>query len=87
MRRVLAMECPPFFGTMPDCDCPWEHWHIGNAGCCLDVHFEEDRSVHVILQAGDLEHETTLHGVPDLGRARELAFAWAAPLIGEVVHV
>jgi hypothetical protein len=83
MKAVLDMECPVEFGTVPDCDCAYEHWHIG-VGHCLDIHFEPDGSIHVLLGGGDFENETVLHG-PSLDAVRDEAFAWAAPLIGEAV--
>lgn len=74
---------PCFPETIPDCDCPFEHWHIGTNNACLDVHFEEDGSVHCILDVGDWDAETTMTGKADMDAARTAAFAWAAPLIGE----
>lgn len=85
MKRELAMECPVEFGTVPDCDCPYEHWHIGHAGCCLDIHLEEDGSVHVILETGDWDRETSFLGLSSLDEARERAFVWAGQQIGEAV--
>lgn len=69
--------------TAPDCDCPFEHWHIGQINACLDVHFEDDGSVHCILDVGDWDTEVTFDGIADMQTARIAAFAWAAPLIGE----
>lgn len=82
MRATLAMSCPVEFGTMPDCDCPFEHWHIGRAGTCLDVHLEEDGTAHFFLDTGDSDAEIEMPAMT-LEQARTEAFRWAAPLIGE----
>lgn len=84
MRILLDMQCPKDFGTEPDCACPYEHWHIGVAGCCLDIHVEEEGYTHIILGTGDDEFEHTLPGVTCLETARPLAMAWAAEMICEV---
>lgn len=73
---VLDMRCAELFGYTPDCGCPHEHWHVGKAGCCLDVHFEADGSAHVILDAGDFDDETTFRGLTDIDAARAAAFQW-----------
>lgn len=79
----MDMQCPVEFDTLPDCTCPHEHWHIGHAGCCLDIHFEEDGSVHVTLDAYDWQDEIVLHGVSTLAEASAIALAWGAGKIGE----
>ncbi len=83
MHAELDMKCPADFGTLPDCDCPFQHWHIGGALTCLDVHFEEDASVHLRLYTGDYEAETILMGMSSLEQALPFAFRWAASLIGD----
>lgn len=82
MKRELSMDCPVEFGTIPDCDCPYEHWHVGISNTCLDIHFEDDGSVHVTLDASDWEAETIFHGATCLADIREYAFSWAAQQIG-----
>jgi len=86
MRRELDMQCPIDFGTTPDCDCPYEHWHVGQAGTCLDIHFEADGSVHVTLDSGEWDAETTIHGAASLDDVRDDAFVWAASKIMENPH-
>lgn len=75
MKAELDMQCPQEFGTMPECDCPFEHWHIN--GVCLDIHFEDDGSCHVLIDSGEADDEMTLEGMASLDEARPLAFAWA----------
>lgn len=65
--------CNVEFGTVPDCDCPHEHWHF--CGVCLDVHIEEDGSGHSILGNDDWQLE--VRGVANLDEMRAIAFAWA----------
>lgn len=83
MRTVLDLKCPVDYGTVPDCACPYEHWHIGIAGCCLDIHVEEEGYTHIILNTGDDEFEHTLPDVACLEAARPLAMAWASQIICE----
>lgn len=84
MQAVLDMQCAADFGLLPECACPYQHWHIGQSGCCLDIHFEADGSCHAILFTGDGdEDETLFHGLSSIEQARPLAMAWAAPIIGE----
>ena len=75
LRLVLANDCAAYFGTVPDCLCPYEHWHIN--GVCLDVHVEEDGSLHMHLDAGDWEQDARIEDVKDMDEARELAIEWA----------
>lgn len=78
MKAELAMSCPEEFGFLPDCDCPYEHWHLPEYGACLDVHFEPDNSVHVLILGDEtFEAQTTFQGIPDMIQARAKAFAWA----------
>lgn len=81
IRLVLDNSCAVAFGTVPDCPCPWEHWHLN--GCCLDVHFEEDKSLHLHLDAGDWEQEARIEDVKDMDEARELAIEWAMGFLHE----
>jgi hypothetical protein len=74
---VLAPWCNDEFDTVPDCDCPSEHWHFGRAGVCLEMHLEPDGSAHCAIYGGDWETETVLHGVTDIEALRPLAFQWA----------
>lgn len=67
-------QCNVEFGTVPDCDCPHEHWHVG--GICLDVHIEEDRTGHAILGNDDWQLEVS--GVENLDEMRAIAFAWTS---------
>lgn len=83
MDRRLDMDCPVENSTLPDCDCPYEHWHVGIGGCCLDIHVEENGDLHVTLNAGDWDADTTFRGVTTIEQARPLAFAWAGQQIGE----
>lgn len=77
LKPVLAMDCPIEFRTMPDCACPYEHWHLMSlAGSCLDVHLEEDGSAHFRFDGDGIEVELTVDGCTDLGEARQRAFAW-----------
>lgn len=80
------MACATGFGLLPDCDCPHEHWHVGQGRCCLDIHFESDGSCHVLLLGDEsFEDDTTFTGLGSIDEARPLALAWAAPKIGEVL--
>lgn len=81
-RATLDMQCPVEFGTMPDCKCPHEHWHIGPAGACVDIHVEDEGYTHVMLDMGDLGHEVHLHGVSTLEAAKPIAFLWASTVLG-----
>lgn len=83
VQTDLDMQCPVEFKTVPDCDCPFEHWHVGRAGCCLDVHVEEEGYTHAILSTGDDEFEKVFHGADTLDKGRPLAMSWAATMIGE----
>lgn len=76
-RATLAPECCIENGTMPDCSCPHEHWHIGAAaGSCLDMHLEEDGSVHITLAWGDDDRELEAKGAVGVHEARAIAFGW-----------
>lgn len=78
MKTHLAMECAEEFGIKPDCDCPHEHWHLVDFGACLDIHFEPDNSVRILLLGSEeFEAETTLTNIPTIAGARGPAFAWA----------
>lgn len=68
-----ADECNVEFGTVPDCDCPHEHWHVN--GDCLDVHVEEDGSGHAIIGNDDCQLE--VRGISGLDEMRAIAFTWA----------
>lgn len=81
MKTVPAVLCDP--AVAPDCDCPFEHWHVGEAPTCLDIHFEEDGSVHARIDAGDWEAEVFFKDVHAMEQARVLAFEWAASKLGE----
>lgn len=74
----VALICPTSMRTLPDCDCPFEHWHVGHGGVCLDVHLEEDGTTHAILDAGDWQEEVTGRGHSSIEEAREWALQWAS---------
>lgn len=82
-NAVFAPQCPKEFGTAPDCDCPWEHWHVGTSGMCLDVHIENDGSAHITLDWGDDGRELQIVGKLDLAQARHIAFAWVSLLCSQ----
>jgi hypothetical protein len=69
-------QCNVEFGTVPDCDCPHEHWHVN--GVCLDVHIEEDGTGHIILTLEDDPIELQISGVANIDEARAIGWAWAA---------
>jgi hypothetical protein len=73
-------QCNIEFGTVPDCNCPHEHWHVN--GVCLDVHIEEDRSGHIILTVEDDPIELSVGGLKDFAELRGIAFAWATCRLG-----
>ncbi len=76
-RPILTPECCAENGTVPDCACPHEHWHIGAAaGSCLDVHLEEDGSAHITFDWGDCEREILVTGIAGMDEARAIAFGW-----------
>lgn len=76
----LCNECAEDFGTLPDCRCPFEHWHWG--GWCIDVHFEDDGSVHARVEHPDCgEWDTHYVGIDDMDGARSFAAAWAEHVI------
>lgn len=78
VQAVRDDQCNVEFGTVPDCDCPHEHWHIG--GVCLDVHIEEDGSGHSIL--GNDDWQLGVKGVESIDEMRAIAFAWASQKYG-----
>ena len=79
MHAELNMACAEQFGMLPDCNCPHEHWHIGQARFCLDLHFEDDGSCHVLLMDDDGEDiETDFTGHASIDTVRPLALAWAS---------
>lgn len=82
LQRKQAAPCFP--DTIPDCACPFEHWHVGPTNICLDIHFEEDGSVHFLMDAGDWDNEHTAHGLQNMDEAREAAFAWAEKLLDRI---
>jgi len=84
LRAVLDALCNREMGTEPDCDCAHEHWHIGAAGACLDIHVEPEGWTHCILDLGDVGHEIELHGITTLDQARGIAFLWAATITGDL---
>jgi hypothetical protein len=57
----------------PECDCPHAHLHVD--GICVDVHYEPDGSVHVAVDSGDWDDETTLTAT-SLEDAKQQALAW-----------
>ena len=83
MLTRLDMQCAIDFGITPDCDCAHEHWHLGDAGTCLDLHLEDDGSCHVILFLEEDEIHTHYVGLTSIDQVRPLAMVWAAPFIGE----
>jgi hypothetical protein len=74
----LAPLCNAEFGAEPDCDCPSEHWHVGSAGACLEMHLEPDGSAHCAIFAGDWETEAGFQNISDIEALRSIAFRWAA---------
>lgn len=81
-RATLASECCAENGTVPDCPCPHEHWHLAAAaGSCLDVHLEEDGSAHITFDWGDDSRELIATGVDGLAEARSLAFGWLSGFV------
>lgn len=78
VQAVRDDQCNVEFGTVPDCDCPHEHWHIG--GVCLDVHIEDDGSGHSILGNDDWQLE--VKGVESIDEMRAIAFAWSSQKYG-----
>lgn len=80
---VLDMRCAEQSGYVAECACPHEHWHVGRAGCCLDVHFEDDGLVRVLLDAGDFDDEVEFSDLADMEAARAAAFAWFVGKYGD----
>lgn len=75
----LDMKCPEDMKTMPECNCPFEHWHVDRL--CFDIHFEENGEVHLLVMGEDWESDTMLQNIPDLEAARPLAFTWLSTVI------
>lgn len=84
-QAILAPECCDEFDTNPDCACPHEHWHVGRAGTCLDIHIEEEGYTHLTIDFGDGSHEVELHGISTLDAARPIAFLWAGTILGQTL--
>ncbi|MFZ5704947.1 MAG: hypothetical protein ACOY5R_06730 [Pseudomonadota bacterium] len=61
-----------------ECGCPEEEWVVGN--CTLIMHFEDDGSIHGLLDAGDWDADKTFRGFCSLDAARPSIFDWVASL-------
>ena len=65
-------------GPSEECGCPEEDWVV--LSLTAQIHFEEDESGHVLIDAGDWDHEFTVPAPTTMDALRQAMFTYITGL-------